>query len=294
MTDPIRYRVRLLSAAHYDGEAPSAHHTLRVRPLDAARQRVRTFELDIEPRPHVIAERRDFFGNATQSFALLERHADFTYRAETEVEVSPIILPPTTPAWEQVRADALAHRALNALAPAHFMFPSRIVHISDDITDYAAPSFGPGGPILDCARDLARRIHADFKFDAEATDVTSPPSVAFKARHGVCQDFAHIMVAGMRGLGLAAAYASGYLRTLPPPGAAPLEGADATHAWVMVWCGEKTGWIGVDPTNNMIADTDHILVAIGRDYADVAPETGVIVIPGEQTLDSAVDVRELV
>lgn len=293
MSAPLRYRVRLLSAAHYDGEAPAAHHTLRVRPLDYARQRVRRFDLEVEPKPIAVEERRDFFGNTTLSFALFEPHEDFIYRAESEVEVSPLALPPSTPSWEDLRALALAQATLDARAPAHFMFASRIASLNDDITAYAALSFSPGAQVLDGARDLARRIHADFQFDAQATDVTSPPLVAFKARHGVCQDFAHIMISGMRGLGLPAAYASGYLRTIPPPGATRLEGADATHAWVMVWCGPDHGWIGVDPTNNLIADTDHILAAIGRDYADVAPETGVIVIPGEQTLETAVDVRAL-
>jgi transglutaminase-like putative cysteine protease len=134
------------------------------------------------------------------------------------------------------------------------------------------------------------RIHSDFVYDSEATDVSTPAAEAFRVRRGVCQDFAHIMISGLRGLGLPAAYVSGYLRTLPPPGGVRLEGADATHAWVSVWCGEENGWIAFDPTNAIVVKNDHIVLAIGRDYSDVAPIDGIILAPGKQTLKVGVDV----
>jgi transglutaminase-like putative cysteine protease len=133
-------------------------------------------------------------------------------------------------------------------------------------------------------------MRRDFTYDAEATDVSTAPGDAFQARHGVCQDFAHIMICGLRGLGLPARYVSGFLRTFPPPGRPRMEGADATHAWVCLWCGQDTGWIGFDPTNDVLAQDDHIVLATGRDYSDVAPIDGIILAPGKQTLDVEVDV----
>jgi transglutaminase-like putative cysteine protease len=134
------------------------------------------------------------------------------------------------------------------------------------------------------------RIRTEFKYDPKATVISTPLQEVLDKRHGVCQDFAHIMIAGMRGLGLPAAYVSGYLRTIPPPGKERLQGADATHAWVSVWCGEELGWIGFDPTNDILVENDHIVLAIGRDFSDVSPVDGVIVGARKQKLAVAVDV----
>ena len=134
------------------------------------------------------------------------------------------------------------------------------------------------------------RIRDEFRYDAKATDVSTSAEEAFAARRGVCQDFSHIMICGLRGLGLPAAYVSGYLRTLPPPGQKRLQGADATHAWVALWCGEDRGWVGFDPTNNLVARNDHVVLAVGRDYSDVAPIKGLILTPGDQSLKVEVDV----
>ncbi len=158
-------------------------------------------------------------------------------------------------------------------------------------TDYARESFPPGRPVLEGAAELMGRIKEDFAYDPEATHVATPLAEAFEARGGVCQDFAHIMISALRGLALPAAYVSGYIRTTPAPGQPRLEGADASHAWVAVWCGEPFGWIHLDPTNAMFADDNHILVAIGRDYADVSPIDGVIVGAGRQALDVSVDIK---
>ena len=143
----------------------------------------------------------------------------------------------------------LSSRDLSGTAPAHFMFASPRIQLSPDVTRYARDSFPPGRGILEASRDLIRRIRADFDYEPETTDINTPLAQAFAERHGVCQDFAHVMIAGLRGLGLPAAYVSGYLRTIPPPGKPRLQGADATHAWVSVWCGASDGWHGFDPTN---------------------------------------------
>jgi transglutaminase-like putative cysteine protease len=188
-----------------------------------------------------------------------------------------------------VRADTLASLDLGPHSPVHFIYPSRQVSLDPEIRDYVQLSFPPERPILAGAAEVMRRIKNDFTYELGATTVTTTPSMSFSLRRGVCQDFAHIMISGLRGLGLPAAYVSGYLRTVPRSGAARLEGADAMHAWVMVWCG-NAGWWGLDPTNALIASDDHVVLAVGRDYADVAPIGGIMLGSGQQRLATAVDV----
>lgn len=288
----MKYRVRLVSTTRYEAAAPRGAHVLRVRPREDDRQRVTGFAVEIEPPSALIVDGVDFFGNGTQSFVIEERHEHFTFRATAEVDVrdGASFAGGTTARWEDVRAAAWASSHIDAQAPAHFLHPSRIARPVPDITHYAAQSFTPGRDIFDAAQELMRRIHADFTYDVDATDVTTAPADAFAARRGVCQDYAHVMIAGVRGLGLPAAYVSGYLHAAPPSGMPRLEGTDATHAWVSVWCGETAGWIDFDPTNAILANENHIVIGVGRDYADVAPETGVIVTSGKQALDVAVDV----
>ena len=144
--------------------------------------------------------------------------------------------------------------------------------------------------IIQAARELIARIRREFRYDPDATRVSTPLLEAFERRHGVCQDYVHIMIAGLRGLGLPAAYISGYIRTVVPAGKPRLEGSDASHAWVGLWCGEQDGWIGFDPTNDMIAENEHVVLGWGRDYGDIAPLGGILQGAGEQTVDVAVDV----
>ena len=150
---------------------------------------------------------------------------------------------------------------------------------------------GTGKTTVAAALALALRIRAEFAYDPGATDASTPVADAFAARHGVCQDFAHVMVVALRLAGLPAAYVSGYLRTLPPPGKPRLVGADATHAWVNLWCGDDLGWVGFDPTNGCIASENHIFTAMGRDYGDVALIGGVLVGGAGQTMTVSVDVN---
>jgi transglutaminase-like putative cysteine protease len=144
--------------------------------------------------------------------------------------------------------------------------------------------------VLAGAVDLMHRIKSEFVYEVGATTASTTPPMSFALRRGVCQDFAHIMISGMRSLGLPAAYVSGYLRTVSAPGEIRLEGADAMHAWVLAWCGEEAGWVGLDPTNAILAGTDHVVLAVGRDYADVAPIDGVIFAAGSQRLEVSVQV----
>jgi transglutaminase-like putative cysteine protease len=286
------YDIRLAMVSTYETAAPLARHVLRVGLRDWPGQRLVAQELRIDPEPADNVLGADFFGNVTHWITIPNQHRIMLVKLSARVERNAAPLPEArfTPAWEEVSARAAAARDLSPHAPAHFLFQSRLVALSDEIGAYAAASFAPGRPVLEGALDLMRRMHADFAYDAEATHVTTLPAEAFALRRGVCQDFAHVMIAGLRTLGLPARYVSGFLRTIAPPGAARLEGADATHAWVQIWCGPDFGWQGLDPTNALAEADAHILIGVGRDYADVAPLDGVIVTHGAQALDVAVDV----
>jgi transglutaminase-like putative cysteine protease len=188
------------------------------------------------------------------------------------------------------REEAVAAAMTDATSPSHYLYPSRLVTPLEPLTRYAKASFAPQRPVLEGARELMGRIKREFAYEPKSTAVSTPLLEAFERRAGVCQDFAHIMIAGLRGIGLPVAYVSGYIRTVPPPGKPRLEGADATHAWVSLWGGRQLGWVDLDPTNNMMVGNDHIVLAVGRDYSDVSPIDGIIVGSGGQELDVKVDV----
>jgi transglutaminase-like putative cysteine protease len=286
------YDIRQTTTYDYASKVAFAHHVLRLMPINRPRQRVHAAALEIFPLPVERREGFDFFGNHVTWIALEEPHDSLSIRVAARVAVELPIDPsaPATPAWEQVRADVMMTSDLGAASPAHFLFPSRQVSLDPEIADYARASFPAGRPIFEGAADLMARIKADFIYEIGATSVATTPSTAYALRRGVCQDFAHIMISGLRGIGLPAAYVSGYLRTVPKEGRARLEGADAMHAWVMVWCGEAAGWCGFDPTNAILVGDDHVTLAVGRDYSDIAPIAGVVFASGGQHLEVAVDV----
>jgi transglutaminase-like putative cysteine protease len=287
----VIYQIRHLTAYTYDYPAASAKLALRVTPRDEVGQRCIEHGLDISPPPASVVVDHDFFGNVVNVVTIDTLHTELSIEATACVEVTHQAAP-TTPGleWETVADTALAERDISAGAPAHFLFASPRVELSNDVTRYARRSFQQGRGIVDASRELMQRIRNDFVFEPEATEISTPLARAFSERRGVCQDFAHIMIAGMRGLGLPAAYVSGYIRTVTPPGKKRLEGADATHAWVSVWCGPKNGWVGFDPTNAIEAANDHIALAAGRDFSDVSPVFGVFVGSGANELDVEVDV----
>jgi transglutaminase-like putative cysteine protease len=285
------YKIRHLTAYSYDLPVASAKLALRVTPLEQAGQHCVEHNLNISPVPTSVVSAHDFYGNVVNVVTIDVVHTELTIEATSIVEVAHKAgssIP--GPAWENVADEALSRRDLSGAAPAHFLFASARVEFSADVTRYARDSFRRGRGIMDASRDLISRIKSDFAFESEATEISTPLAQAFAERHGVCQDFAHIMIAGMRGLGLPAAYVSGYIRTIPPPGKKRLEGADATHAWVSVWCGSASGWVGFDPTNAVEVGNDHISLAVGRDFSDVSPVYGVFVGSGANKLEVEVDV----
>ena len=286
------YDIRHVTTYTYAGAVSYAHCALRLTPRDEPGQRVESSELRIEPKAARLEPQTCFFGNRVVMATITSAHRVLRIEARARVAVDRPAppAPAATPAWDELREAAFASDSLAADSPAHLLHPSKLAPLHGPATDYARASFPPGRPALEAALDLTRRIHADFIYDPKATQVTTPLGEAFAARRGVCQDFAHVMIAALRGLGLPAGYVSGYLRTIPPPGKPRLEGADASHAWVSLWCGPEVGAIGLDPTNGVIVGNDHVTLAVGRDYSDVAPIGGVLLGFGDQRIDVAVDV----
>lgn len=288
----MNYEVRQLTRYTYASPVPFSRHLARLLPASRPGQLVRSARLDIDPAPSERRETYDFFGNRVTHFALDRSHDRLEVRLVADIEVTEgdPLFAELTPTVGAVRAAAIASGDLGSCSPIHALFSSPRVGLTEAVTAYAGESLADDRPILEAATELMERIRNDFDYVPGATDVTTPPEEAFAARKGVCQDFAHVMIAGLRGLTLPARYVSGYLRTEPPPGQPRLEGADATHAWVEVWCGASVGWVGFDPTNAILAGEDHVTLAIGRDYGDVAPLDGVIVGYGAQDLEVEVDV----
>ena len=287
------YDLRHVTTYTYEAPVASALCALRLSPRESREQHVIDSGIDVSPDPVTRQARRDFFGNVVTTLRIEELHRELRVTSLARIEVAREPQPHVelTPAWEDVRRDAIIVRTLDGRSPAHYIFPSRLAPLYGPATDYAAESFTPGRPTLAAAVELMARIRADFRYDPKATLISTPLSQAFDQRGGVCQDFAHIMISALRGLGLPAAYVSGYIRTIPPAGQPRLEGADASHAWVRVWCGPNAGWLGLDPTNAIQVNDDHIEIAVGRDYSDVAPLDGIILISGKQRLKVSVDVK---
>lgn len=286
------YDIRHLTLYEYGSLVTFSHCALRLLPTDGPGQTVLSSELSVTPAPAQTIERTCFFGNRLTFLTIETAHRKLIVEVNTSIEIDrhEPLGEGETPAFEMVREEAFARMSFDKDSPAHFLHPSLLAPRFEPASDYARESFAAGRSILAGATELMRRIRADFKYDTKATVVSTPLSEAFGKRRGVCQDFAHIMIAGLRGLGLPAAYISGYIRTIPPAGKERLEGADAMHAWVSLWCGEAHGWVGLDPTNAMMIGNDHIVLAKGRDYADISPVAGIILGSREQDVDVKVDV----
>jgi transglutaminase-like putative cysteine protease len=288
----VIYDIRHVTTYSYESPVSFARCSLRLEPRTGDGQELISHSVDIRPRPAEHSARRDFFGTLTESILIEAAHRHLRIDSRSRVSVSRQARGRTTPspAWESIRDVAFEATSLGPDSPVGYVFGSPLVPMQHPVTAYAALSFPPDIGVLAGAVDLMRRIRNEFKYDPKATVISTPLNEVFEKRHGVCQDFAHVMIAGLRGLGLPAAYVSGYLRTVPPPGQPRLQGADATHAWVSVWCGHELGWIGFDPTNDLLVANDHIILAVGRDFSDVSPVDGIIVGSPKQKLGVAVDV----
>jgi transglutaminase-like putative cysteine protease len=293
----MRYRVRHLSSYAYAQPVDLAHHMVRLTPRVTANQQVLDARIASDPAPSAQSEIADYFGNNVTFLSISDRHEHFAVEMTATVDVA-FPRPPalgTTPPWEAVRERLCSPDGDAAMVEAAEFAqdsPMAGAGAADLVPAYAAESFRPGRPLLDAVFDLTRRIHDDFTFDAAATEVSTPLAEVMENRRGVCQDFAHVELAALRSVGIAARYVSGYIRTYQAANGTRLAGADVSHAWVSVFC-PGVGWIDVDPTNNLVAREEHIVLAWGRDYGDVSPIRGVILGGGEHALSVAVDVVPL-
>ena len=285
----MQYEIVHTTDYDYSESVSVSHHVARLSPRTLPHQECLHHELHIEPSPAVTTTHLDYFGNAMTFFAMQGAYRRLTVFAQSQVAVSArsVPRPSDTPPWE-----AALDRTAFPLEAIECVFDSTPIRASAELAVYAHPSFPAGRPLLEAVTDLTRRIHEDFTFDPKATTVATPLTEVFKSRRGVCQDFAQLEIACLRSLGLAAHYVSGYLETVPPPGTPRLLGADASHAWLAVYCPEN-GWIDVDPTNNLLPSGTHVTLALGRDYSDVSPIRGVILGGGDHSLRVNVDVIRL-
>ena len=286
------YDVRLQLSYKYDAPVLGGRHLVRVVPANVQGvQRVVASSLSIEPRPQRETSFTDFFGNSATAISFHEPHEELNIRLSARVQVedeqAPVDL---SPPLEALRQEIARYWSVEPDSPHHFVAPSTRVEAVPAITTYALEVTQGDSSVMAIAKSLCMAIHRDFKYDPKATDVETKPGEAFALRRGVCQDFAHVMIAGLRGLGIPASYVSGFLRTNPPPGKPRLEGADAMHAWVRVWCGQLSGWVEFDPTNAMLAGPDHISIGHGRDYSDISPIVGVLKTSGSHEAAQSVDV----
>ncbi len=288
----MKYSITHTTKYAYQEPVPVCHNELRLTPRSTELQRCESHRLLIKPDPSEMSQRLDYYGNQVHAFSILEAHRGLSITAVSRLEVVPAKVPTQSDPWETVRTGLRREASQESLAHLQFVFDSPRIHTSSQFADYARESLRPQRPIHEAVKDLTRRIHQQFTYDPTATTVQTPLDDVWKLRRGVCQDFAHVQIACLRSLGLAARYVSGYLRTTPPPGRPRLVGADASHAWVSVFCG-ACGWVDFDPTNDVIPSSDHVTLTWGRDYGDVCPIRGVLVGGDKHTMSVSVDVEPL-
>lgn len=276
---------------HYTAPVAQAYHLVHLAPRQHERQRTIRHSLIIEPAPSSRNDFEDYFGNPASTVGIESSHSELVIhsRGVIEVKAPPPIDVRSSAAWDGVAAQLSPSHPPYDMNVMQYVMPSYHAAVTPRVVAFAAPSFKPGRPLLECALDLNSRINSEFKYDSAATDIATTVDDLLRIGRGVCQDFAHLMIAAMRAFGLPARYVSGYLLTYAPPGKKKLVGSDASHAWVSVWA-PGIGWVDFDPTNNMIPKDEHITIAYGRDFQDVSPVTGVLLGGGSHHIDVAVDV----
>ena len=299
---PVRWlRVQHVTSYRYDSEVEGAHHLAHLRPRDTATQQVRAWSLVVSPHPDAgvelasgIRETVDPWGNARQVFAHSQVHDELDVISNFEAGISAQALPApgTSQPWRDIARELRYHAGASGhvmtgdarggrsvdhaiFEAAEFALDSALAPRAQALADWASAAAEANDGVFELAVALMHQIHEEFEYLPQSTSVTTGALEALELRHGVCQDFAHVLIGACRSLGLAARYVSGYLLTQPPPGRPRLVGADASHAWAAVWC-PPHGWLALDPTNDVPAGQDHVTLAWGRDYADVAPLRGVI------------------
>ena len=286
------YRIEHQTRYVHGSQVSMSQHVACLTPRRHDRQTVHEYALEVEPQPADCVERTDYYGNTATQFSILRPYTELRVRAVSLVEVRASELPTdpdNSPAWEDVRLAGAFRRGVPLDQSAQFRYRSPYIEPDAELAAFARAAFTPRRPLLAAAVDLMQRIHDEFQFDPGATTLTTPISRVLSERRGVCQDFAHLQIACLRSMGLPARYTSGYLLTDPPPGSPRLIGADASHAWLSVWC-PRHGWVDLDPTNAVLPGLRHVTLAWGRDYGDVSPLRGVVLGGGEHELTVGVSV----
>jgi transglutaminase-like putative cysteine protease len=286
------YKIVHRTTYKYKYPVSVGNHVACLKPRSLLRYRLEQSELQIQPTPAMITERADYFGNTLHFFTIQEPHTELVVEARSKVMIENTgpELPREALPWEEVVRLLPEDHSPEGLEAYQFRFESPRIPLRPEFAAYALQSFTPRRPLLEGLLDLTERIHKDFRFDSKVTTVRTPTEEVFRKRRGVCQDFAHFQIACLRSLNLSARYVSGYLRTYPPPGQPRLVGADASHAWVSAYC-PGTGWLDLDPTNNLVPSNGHVTLAWGRDYGDVSPLHGLILGGGVHALNVSVDME---
>jgi len=291
----MNFEISHRTVYRYSARVSQSHHLLHLEPRPHARQTVLRHSLLIDPAPASKTDLVDDFGNPASIITVEQDHTELVIhsRAQVDVETPENFDPLSSARWNDVAAQLRANLGSGTFEAILYSCPSRYIRPSREIYKFARPSFPEGRPLLEAVRDLTSRIYQGFAYQSGATDVATPVEEVLRLKRGVCQDFAHLEIACLRTLGLAARYVSGYLLTRPPEGQPKLIGADASHAWISIWAPE-TGWVDFDPTNNVTPKEEHIALAFGRDFQDVSPVSGVLLGGGEHEVEVAVDVNPIV
>ncbi|PEQ12739.1 transglutaminase [Novosphingobium sp. PC22D] len=292
----MRYAVSHLTTVTYAEAIRMAQFAVRLRPAHWPGQSVTDYVFSVEPQPATIVEGEGGYYINEYKFELRDPIGQLSVESRFHVDRQPLsedVTGASGPKLAELRELAMTRPDLSPLSPASYIFASTIARPEREIAEWAGQFLSDATPVVEAGSRLMGAIHSEFAYDGDATHPDTSPLEAFEKRRGVCQDFAHVMIVAARAHGIPAGYVSGYLRTLPPPGRERLVGADAMHAWACLWCGDELGWIGFDPTNDMLADVDHIFIGMGRDYSDVAPIDGRFRGSAEQSMYFSVDVAPL-
>ena len=289
----MKYRITHRTEYKYSQAVTGCYNMARLIPGNFPGQRCERAQVLVEPAPSSYREFTDYFGNRSSYFDIQRSHRKMSVVSVSEVSRETIPPHPGPgPTWTEALELLRASRNSDEIQVREYMLPSPLLRPLRSLTRYAEEFFVAGRPVRDCILDFGQAIHRDFEYDPEFSDIATPLSDVMEHRRGVCQDFAHLAIAGIRAMGLPAAYVSGYLETLPPPGKEKLRGADASHAWFRAYVPDL-GWFEFDPTNNMVPAEQHVVLAYGRDYADVAPLRGVVQGGGKHEIKVAVDMEQL-
>jgi transglutaminase-like putative cysteine protease len=291
----MKYTIQHKTAYAYLEPVSLCHNIARLVPRNTAEQTCTNTSIHISPKPDRINEYEDFFGNKVIYFSIEKEHRELTVQVTSEVERN-VSARKDGPLYKNISWDeadmAMGSGRNDILEIRQYIFETPMTAWDEQILQYARDSFIPDRPVFEATLDLTRRIFSDFEYKPGHTTVATPLAVLIKERKGVCQDFAHLAIACLRSIGMAARYVSGYIETLSPDGAEKLIGVDASHAWFSVYIPEM-GWTDFDPTNNCLVSDQHITIGWGRDYADIAPLEGIILSSGSHELTVSVDVKRI-